>query len=163
MKKILTVAVPAYNAEKYLRDNLESFCIDGILPYLDILVINDGSSDHTAAIAQEYVERYPDSYRMITKENGGHGSGINLGIREARGIYFKVVDADDWVERIAFCRLIETLRRARISYIQAFCGRTIMESRIRACIRQRRKSASHLRTLSIEKYTRSMISLISCT
>lgn len=110
MKKILTVAVPAYNAEKYLKDNLESFCIDGILPYLDILVINDGSSDHTDAIAQEYVERYPDSYRMITKENGGHGSGINLGIREARGIYFKVVDADDWVERIAFCRLIETLK-----------------------------------------------------
>ncbi len=110
MKKILTVAVPAYNAEPYLRDNLDSFCIDGVLPYLDILVINDGSTDCTAAIAQEYVERYPDSYRMITKENGGHGSGINLGIREARGTYFKVVDADDWVERIAFCRLIETLK-----------------------------------------------------
>lgn len=110
MNKILTVAVPAYNAEKYLRDNLDSFCIKEILPDLDIIIINDGSTDRTPEIAMEYVERYPESYRLITKENGGHGSGINLGIREAKGYYFKVVDADDWVEQSSFCCLVETLK-----------------------------------------------------
>ena len=111
MEKLLTVVVPAYNAEKYLRDNLESLFMEEILPYLDILVINDGSSDHTPDIAREYVLRCPESCRMMTKENGGHGSGINLGIQEARGKYFKVVDADDWVEQMAFCRLVEMLKQ----------------------------------------------------
>lgn len=111
MEKILTVVVPTYNAEKYLRDNLESFCIEELLPDLDILVINDGSTDASLEIAQEYTMRYPDTYRVITKENGGHGSGINWGIRYALGKYFKVVDADDWVEREAFVELIQALKR----------------------------------------------------
>ncbi len=111
MEKILTIVVPAYNAETCLRDNLESFCIESVLPDIEILVINDGSTDRTQEIAEEYVKQYPDSYRVITKKNGGHGSGINWGIRYASGVYFKVVDADDWVDREAFCRLVETLKR----------------------------------------------------
>ena len=77
MEKILTIVVPAYNAETCLRDNLESFCIESVLPDIEILVINDGSTDRTQEIAEEYVKQYPDSYRVITKKNGGHGSGIN--------------------------------------------------------------------------------------
>lgn len=111
MGKILTVVVPTYNAEIYLRDNLESFRIERLLSDIDILVINDGSSDASLEIAQEYVGRYPDTYRVITKENGGHGSGINWGIRHAIGKYFKVVDADDWVDQCAFTKLVETLKR----------------------------------------------------
>lgn len=110
MKKILTVVVPAFNADKYLRDNLESFCIEEILSDIDILIVNDGSTDKTEEIAKEFVERYPDTYRLITKENGGHGSGINCGIRNALGKYFKVVDADDWVNGEAFAYLIENLK-----------------------------------------------------
>lgn len=110
MGKILTVVVPTYNAEEYLRDNLESFCIERLLTDIDILVINDGSSDDSLDIVQEYVSRYPDTYRVITKENGGHGSGINWGIRHAVGKYFKVVDADDWVDQDAFVKLVETLK-----------------------------------------------------
>ena len=80
MEKILTVVVPTYNAEKYLRDNLESFEIPELMQDIEILIVNDGSTDHSLEIAREYAERYPDTYRVITKENGGHGSGINCGI-----------------------------------------------------------------------------------
>lgn len=110
MEKILTVVVPTYNAEKYLRDNLESFCIETILSDIEVLVINDGSTDHSLEIANEYAERYPDTYRVISKENGGHGSGINCGVQNASGKYFKVVDADDWVDETAFIRLVEVLK-----------------------------------------------------
>ncbi|MCD8082579.1 MAG: glycosyltransferase family 2 protein [Clostridiales bacterium] len=109
MEKILTVTVPAYNAEKYLRDCLDSLCVEEVLPLLDILVIDDGSTDSTARIAGEYAARYPQSVRVILKENGGHGSGINMGIREARGTYFKVVDSDDWVDWDGFLRLVRVL------------------------------------------------------
>ena len=111
MEKILTIVVPTYNAEKYLRRNLESFCINEILEDIEILVINDGSTDSSLKIAEEYASKYPDSYRVIIKENGGHGSGINCGIKNAHGVYFKVVDADDWVDEKAFCCLVETLKR----------------------------------------------------
>lgn len=111
MDKILTIVVPAYNAEAYLRDNLESFCIDEILEDIDVLVVNDGSTDGTAAVAEGYMKQYPGTFRIITKENGGHGSGINCGIQNARGKYFKVVDADDWVEREAFIKLVLALKK----------------------------------------------------
>ncbi|PST29225.1 glycosyltransferase family 2 protein [Enterocloster lavalensis] len=112
MEKILTIVVPTYNAEKYLRDNLESFCIPKLFPDLEVLIINDGSTDHSADIAEEYVKLYPDTYKLITKKNGGHGSGINTGILNATGKYFKVVDADDWVEKETFIKLIETLKKS---------------------------------------------------
>ncbi len=110
-KKILTIVVPAYNAEKYLKDNLESFFIEDILPDIEVLIINDGSTDGSLAIAESYVSRCPESYRVISKENGGHGSGINYGIQYASGKYFKVVDADDWVVPEAFKKLIQALKR----------------------------------------------------
>ena len=67
MGKILTVVVPTYNAEKYLRDNLESFKIPELMEDLEILIVNDGSTDHSLGIAEEYVRQYPDTYRVITK------------------------------------------------------------------------------------------------
>ena len=85
MGKILTIVVPTYNAEKYLRDNLESFEIPELMQDIEVLIINDGSTDHSVDIAREYEARYPDTYRVITKENGGHGSGINCGVAQARG------------------------------------------------------------------------------
>ena len=80
MEKILTVVVPTYNAEKYLRDNLESFEIPELMQDIEILIVNDGSTDHSLEIAREYAERYPDTYRVITKENAAHGSGKNSDI-----------------------------------------------------------------------------------
>lgn len=110
MEKILTVVIPTYNAEKYLPVSLGSFCIPEILDDIEVLVINDGSSDHSREIAEEYEREYPQTFRVITKENGGHGSGINCGIANASGKYFKVVDADDWVDSRAFVNLVRWLK-----------------------------------------------------
>ncbi len=112
MKKILTIVVPTYNAERYLRTNLDSFLIDKLLDDIEVLIVNDGSTDHSLDIASEYARRYPNTYRVISKENGGHGSGINCGILHAAGKYFKVIDADDWVAPNAFEHLVEFLKRS---------------------------------------------------
>ncbi len=116
MEKLLTVVIPAYNAEAYLPCALDSLCGDpaeaAYLDKLEILVIDDGSKDGTGKLADQYALQYPGTVRAIHKENGGHGSGINCGIREATGRYFKVVDADDWVEPKAFARLLNALARS---------------------------------------------------
>ena len=78
--KVLSVVVPAYNAQAYIRENLDSFCIPEIMDDIEVLIINDGSDDDTELISSEYVEKYPDTFRLFNKENGGHGSGINYGI-----------------------------------------------------------------------------------
>lgn len=106
---ILTILVPTYNIENYLADCLDSFaaCI-GTYAF-EVLVVDDGSTDGSAKLAQKYVDRYPSVFRLIRKENGGHGSTINCGLREAKGRYVKVVDGDDWVEKQGFLNLLEVL------------------------------------------------------
>lgn len=108
-EKILTVVIPMYNVEQYIGQCLDSFVIPGIMDQIEVLVIDDGGTDNSARIAQEYENQYPDTYRLIHKANGGHGSTINKGIELASGKYFKVVDGDDWVDAVAFCNLIEHL------------------------------------------------------
>ena len=107
MQKLLTVAVPCYNSQEYMRTALES-----ILPAGDkaeVLIVDDGSTDGTAAIAAEYAGRYPDTVRVIRQENGGHGAAVNTGLREARGLFFRVVDSDDWLDRDALLKLMAVL------------------------------------------------------
>ena len=105
--KLLTVTVPCYNSQDYMRH-----CIESLLPggeRVEILIIDDGSKDDTGRIADEYAEKYPTIVRVIHQENGGHGEGINLGLRHAAGTYFKVVDSDDWLsdDFPAFLDLLE--------------------------------------------------------
>lgn len=91
--KLLTVTVPCYNSQAYMEK-----CIESLLPggdRLEIIIIDDGSKDDTGAIADSYAEKYPGIVRVIHQENGGHGEGINQGLRHATGAYFKVVDSDD--------------------------------------------------------------------
>ena len=95
--KILTIVVPVYNVEKYLSKCLASLVIPEIMNELEVLIINDGSTESSKQIRQKFVDEYPGTFQMITKENGGHGSTINTGIEKACGKYFKVVDGDDWV------------------------------------------------------------------
>lgn len=97
MGKILSITIPSYNVEKYIDKCVQSMLVDSILDDIEILIVNDGSKDSTPEIARGYVEKYPQTVRLIDKENGGHGSTINAGIREATGKYFKVVDGDDWL------------------------------------------------------------------
>lgn len=117
MEKILTVVVPSYNVEKYLEQTLDSFIDEAVLPDLEVLIVDDGSKDRTAEIGKKYEEKYPDTFRVISKENGGHGSTINTGIVQGHGKYFKVVDGDDWVNTPDFVKLIEELKNCDADYV----------------------------------------------
>lgn len=106
--KLLTFAIPCYNSQDYMAK-----CIESILPGgedVEILIVDDGSKDRTAEIADEYAAKYPMIVRAIHQENGGHGEAVNAGIREASGLYFKVVDSDDWVDAEAYQQILDKLR-----------------------------------------------------
>lgn len=109
--KLLSVVVPSYNMEKLLPTCLGSCLYPGADRELEVIVVNDGSKDGTLAVARDYQERYPDIFKVIDKENGGHGSGINAGIGSATGKYFKVLDADDWFDTEALKSLVEVLKK----------------------------------------------------
>lgn len=109
MNKILTITVPSYNAENYLLETIPTMLSISNLEKLEIIIVNDGSKDNTLAVAQKLKENYPNTILIVDKENGGHGSTINAGIKIATGKYFKVIDADDWVEPNNLEQLIEYL------------------------------------------------------
>lgn len=96
--KVLTFIIPAYNSEKFLDKCISSMLASEILDKLEILVINDGSTDATAAVAQKYCAQYPAVVHLISQENKGHGGALNTGCAAAHGKYLKAIDADDWVE-----------------------------------------------------------------
>lgn len=97
MEKILSVCIPSYNMEKYLRRNLDSFLVPECLDTIELIVVNDGSKDRTLEIANEYKTKYPDTVVVIDKPNGHYGSCVNAALKIAKGKYFRIVDADDWV------------------------------------------------------------------
>ncbi|MEG1145568.1 MAG: glycosyltransferase, partial [Clostridium sp.] len=107
--KLLSITIPCYNSAAYMEK-----CIDSLLPggdEVEILIIDDGSvKDNTAEIADSYEKRYPGICRAIHQENGGHGEAVNAGLRNATGVYFKVVDSDDWVNEEAYVKIMDTLR-----------------------------------------------------
>lgn len=107
MKKLLTVAIPSYNAQKYLPNVVEKLLKSDVKDLLDIIIVNDGSHDDTLKIAKEYEAKFPYCIRVIDKKNGGHGSAINSGIKHAKGTFFRVLDADDWLDADG---LVETIR-----------------------------------------------------
>ena len=109
VSKVVTIAIPSYNAERYLDNCLAHFIDSGVMDRLEILIVNDGSIDSTQAMAEEYARQYPASIFVISKENGGHGSTINAAIPRATGKYFKVVDVDDWVEPENLASLVDDL------------------------------------------------------
>ncbi|NDK32604.1 glycosyltransferase family 2 protein [Nesterenkonia haasae] len=109
--KTLSLIVPSYNSADYLHR-----CLDTLIPPdqdhdVEVIVVDDGSTDSTAAIAQRFVDRRPDRFRLISQPNGGHGEAINTGLSHATGQFFKVVDSDDWVEERAYARLLSELRK----------------------------------------------------
>ena len=110
MDKLITFAVPCYNSAAYMEH-----CVDTLLQGgddIEIILVDDGSTkDKTPAICDRYQEQYPDIVRAIHQENGGHGEGVNQGIRNARGIYYKVVDSDDWVDVPSLHKALDKLRQ----------------------------------------------------
>ncbi|HKL98979.1 MAG TPA: glycosyltransferase family 2 protein [Mobilitalea sp.] len=106
--KLLTVAIPCYNSAAYMEHAIETLLSGG--DEMEILIVNDGSSDDTQKIAEKYQQKYPGIIRAIAQENGGHGEAVNTGLANANGVYFKVVDSDDWVNEKALVQVMETLK-----------------------------------------------------
>lgn len=107
--KILSVAIPCYNSESYMEK-----CIKSILPVgedVEILIVDDGSwKDRTPQIADSYAARYPGIIKAVHQENGGHGEAVNTGLRNATGLYYKVVDSDDWVNTKGLAEIVQRMK-----------------------------------------------------
>ena len=106
--KILSFGVPCYNSEAYMRKCIDSLLVGG--DDVEIIIVNDGSKDGTAAIADEYASTYPGIVKVVHQENGGPGEAVNAGLRNATGMYYKVVDSDDWLDAESLCKVIDVLK-----------------------------------------------------
>ena len=107
--KLLTVAIPCYNSQDYMEKCIDSLLIGG--EDVEIIIVDDGSKDMTPEIADSYAKKHPEIVRAIHQENGGHGEAVNAGLRNATGLYFKVVDSDDWVSISAYKEILKTLEK----------------------------------------------------
>ena len=92
----ISVIVPAYNIGPYLSRSLDSLLAQ-TYQNLEIIVVDDGSADNTAAVMREYAEKH-DNIRTIFKENGGVTSARLRGVRESTGDWIAFMDGDDYVE-----------------------------------------------------------------
>ncbi len=108
--KLLSIAVPCYNSEDYMEHCVESLLVGG--DEVEILIVDDGSQkDRTPEIADRLEKEHPGVVRAIHQENGGHGEAVNTGLSNATGVYFKVVDSDDWVNEKAYIQILDLLRQ----------------------------------------------------
>lgn len=118
MSKLLTIVIPVYNTEKYLRKCLDSVIVPAFMDQLEILVVIDGSPDNSIDIAKEYESKYPNTFRVIDKENGGHGSCCNIGLKEANGKYIRFLDSDDWLDTGNFPQFLSIIESLDVDLIQ---------------------------------------------
>lgn len=107
--KLLSVAIPCYNSQEYMSHAIESLLTGG--EDMEIIIVNDGSKDNTKEIADEYAKKYPSIIKAIHQENGGHGEAVNTGLKHATGLYYKVVDSDDWVNEEALQEILQVLKK----------------------------------------------------
>ena len=107
--KYISFGIPCYNSAAYM-----SKCIESILPGgddVEIIIVDDGSSDETARVADAYERKYPGIIKAVHQENGGHGEAVNAGLRNATGVYYKVVDSDDWLDKDAYLQVLSTIKK----------------------------------------------------
>lgn len=108
-KKLITFTIPSYNSQEYMGHVIDNLVAVG--DEIEVIIVNDGSTDETGKIAAEYEKKYPTIVKAIQKENGGHGSGVMAGIRNATGLFYKVVDSDDWVETKDVIELLGLIKK----------------------------------------------------
>lgn len=129
MQKLLSIVVPVYKVEPFINKCLDSCLVyktnengvqvldEELMNQLEVIIVNDGTPDNSAEMSREYVKRYPQTFRQIDKENGGHGSAWNVGVKEAHGRYIKFLDSDDWLENLAL--MMESIRFTHVDLIVA--------------------------------------------
>lgn len=105
--KVLSIIIPSYNSQDYLHRCIKSLNLND--ERLEVLIVNDGSSDNTAKIADELEKKYPGIIRAIHQENKGHGGAVNTGIANATGLYIKVLDSDDKLNKKALKEVVDTI------------------------------------------------------
>ena len=110
VEKTLSISIAAYNVEEFLKNTLDSLVAPEIMDDIEVLIIYDGSKDNTASIGKEFVDKYPNSFKVISKPNGGYGSTINAAIDAATGQYFKTLDGDDWYDTENLVRFVKDLK-----------------------------------------------------
>ena len=115
MKPLLTVVIPVYNVEKYLNRCLKSILVQEWKNY-DIILVDDGSTDRSPQICDDYVKAY-DFISVIHKENGGLSEARNTGLSQAKGEYVYFPDSDDWLEPDTFIALAEALESQKFDII----------------------------------------------
>lgn len=123
MEKILTIVIPTYNMQDYIYRCLDSLIVpEEQMKQLEVLIINDGSKDNSSSIAHEYQNKYSNTFRVIDKENGNYGSCVNRGLKEAKGKYIKVLDADDWFDKDNFSEYITLLAQQDADLVFNSCN-----------------------------------------
>ena len=130
-EKVLTIAIPAYNASKFLPKCLQSLVDSNELERMEVLVIDDGSKESQDEVVRPYIDRFPQSIQMIHKENGGHGSVINKAVEIATGKYLKILDADDWVVSKNMKSLLDSLERLNADVVITHFDMVDAEERFR--------------------------------
>lgn len=115
--KTLTISVAAYNVEDYIDKTLSSVASSTFIDEIEVFVIDDGGNDRTIEIAQKYADLYPNSIKLVRKENGGYGSTVNYSMKNASGKYLKLLDGDDWYETTNLEKLIPLLKESNADVI----------------------------------------------
>ena len=136
VKPILSIIIPSYNVSRFVLKTIKSLVINNKnADKIEILVVNDGSRDDTAMVVDDFIKKYSSGknciVKLIDKENGGHGSTINVGISKASGKYLRIIDGDDWVNTEDFEKLIEILEHENSDIVvtnyseDLYCGRSV--------------------------------------
>ena len=115
--KTLSIAIPVYNTEKYVKRSVDSILVKDIINDIEIILVNDGSKDRSIDILKEYEKKYPETVVVIDKENGGHGSTINSALKVATGKYFRVLDSDDWFNSRDLVTFVNNLKNEDVDLV----------------------------------------------
>lgn len=121
MEKILSICIPSYNMEGFLGRCVDSLLVPEVLDKLEIIIVNDGSNDKTLSIANNYKQEYSNSILIIDKPNGHYGSCVNAALQVVTGKYFRIVDADDWVDSNNLKTVIDTLSHTDVDVLFTKC------------------------------------------
>lgn len=113
----VSILVPVYNVEKYLRQCMDSV-INQTLRNIEIICINDGSTDDSLSILREYEEK-DSRVKIIDKENTGYGHSMNLGLNAAQGKYIGIVESDDFADAEMFERLYDVAESNKAEVVRS--------------------------------------------